>query len=471
MEKNIHTLVILALFVCFSSCSDWLDVKPKKTVEEEELFSREIGFKEALTGVYIKMASTDLYAKNLSYGFLDILGQRYKHDFTGVVSYQDELYYTFPSSVTETITSTIWGKMYNIIADLNNLLFWIDKNKRVFTTPNYYEIIKGEALGLRAFLHFDLLRMFGPVYKENPDAASICYRSVFSRDAKELLPARVVADSIIVDLLRAEKILTGTDPLLFDFPQQVSEEQAMEGDRFLVYRHKRMNLYAVKAMLARGYLYMQNKEKAAEYAREVIDSKMFELISDNSVDRIFSTEIVFSIYVDKFADQLVNEFDRNFKIAGRQFLEEMFDVANDGANDIRVREGVAFDYDANNVSSRKFKQDNLWPSIESTIPLIRLPEMYYILAECEDDYAVSARYLNMVREMRGIEGTGYDTPAAKLIDLEKEYRKEFYGEGQLFYFYKRNFYTSFLHCPVAPLNEKNYVFSLPENEVLFGKTN
>ena len=471
MEKNIHTLVILTLFVCFSSCADWLDVKPKKTVEEEELFSREIGFKEALTGVYIKMASTDLYAKNLSYGFLDILGQRYKHDFTGVVSYQDELYYTFPSSVTETITSTIWGKMYNIIADLNNLLFWIDKNKRVFTTPNYYEIIKGEALGLRAFLHFDLLRMFGPVYKENPDAASICYRSVFSRDAKELLPARVVADSIIVDLLRAEKILTGTDPLLFDFPQQAWEEQAMEGDRFLVYRHKRMNLYAVKAMLARGYLYIQNKEKAAGYAREVIDSKMFELISDNSVDRIFSTEIVFSIYVDKFADQLVNEFNRNFKIAGRQFLEEMFDVANDGANDIRVREGVAFDYDANNVSSRKFKQDNLWPSIESTIPLIRLPEMYYILAECEDDYTESARYVNMVREMRGIEGTGYDTPAAKLIDLEKEYRKEFYGEGQLFYFYKRNFYTSFLHCPVAPLSEKNYVFSLPENEVLFGKTN
>lgn len=265
--------------------------------------------------------------------------------------------------------------------------------------------------------------------------------------------------------------MTGADPLLFDFPRQASEEEAMEGDRFLVYRHKRMNLYAVKAMLARVYLYVQNKEKAAEYASEVINSGIFELVSDNSTDRIFSTEIIFSIYVDKFADQLVNEFTRNFKIAGRQFFEEMFDIATDGANDIRVREGVAFDYDANNVSSRKFKQDNLWPSIESTIPLIRLPEMYYILAECEEDYTTSASFLNMVRDIRGIDGTGYDSPATKLAEIEKEYRKEFYGEGQLFYFYKRNFYTSFLHCPVAPLSEKNYVFSLPENEVLFGKTN
>lgn len=149
--RKIYVLVILALLVSFSACSDWLDVKPKKTVEEEELFSREIGFKEALTGAYIKMANTNLYAKNLSYGFLDILGQRYKHDFTGVVSYQDELYYTFPSSVTESLTMTIWENMYNVIADLNNLLYWADKNKKVFTTAHYYEVIKGEALGLRAF--------------------------------------------------------------------------------------------------------------------------------------------------------------------------------------------------------------------------------------------------------------------------------------------------------------------------------
>ena len=79
MRKNIIISAVLVLFVGMTSCSGWLDVKPKKTVEEEELFSREIGFKEALTAAYIKMANTNLYAKNLSYGFIDILGQRYEN--------------------------------------------------------------------------------------------------------------------------------------------------------------------------------------------------------------------------------------------------------------------------------------------------------------------------------------------------------------------------------------------------------
>ena len=54
---------------------------------------------------------------------------------------------------------------------------------------------------------------------------------------------------------------------------------------------------------------------------------------------------------------------------------------------------------------------------------------------------------------------------------DKEYRKEFYGEGQLFYFYKRNGYTTFLHSPLSNMTESNYMFSWPDDETLFGKTN
>ena len=62
MKKYIVSICLGMVFL--SSCSNWLDVQPKTTVEEEKVFSRELGFKEALTGVYIKMASTDLYARN-----------------------------------------------------------------------------------------------------------------------------------------------------------------------------------------------------------------------------------------------------------------------------------------------------------------------------------------------------------------------------------------------------------------------
>ena len=96
------------LIVClglFASCSNWLDVQPKTMVEEEEVFSRELGFKEALAGIYIKMATTDLYARNLSYGFIDILGQRYQAGDAN--TYQNALWYTFPSTSTESLISLL----------------------------------------------------------------------------------------------------------------------------------------------------------------------------------------------------------------------------------------------------------------------------------------------------------------------------------------------------------------------------
>lgn len=458
-------IVICLGILFFSSCSNWLDVKPKTTVEEEEVFGRELGFKEALTGIYIKMASKDLYAKNLSYGFLDILGQRYQP--TNIDSYQDELWYTFPSKKTESYTTAIWGKMYNVIANINNLLYYCDKKKDVFTTENYYEIIKGEALGLRAFLHFDLLRMFGPIYKENPTAKRIAYRTVFNREPKEMQPSNIVLDSIIADLKEAEILLKDTDPLNFEFP--VESEENMTGDRFLVYRHKRMNLYAVKAMLARVNLYAGNKTEAENYANQVIDSRQFDFVADVA-DLLRSKEIVFSIYVDDFDQQVEEEFATSgqYYISTSEFLNEMFDVDADGTNDFRIREGVSFDYGLNGITTRKYKQDKMWPSTEGTIVMIRLAEMYYILAECATDPKVTEGFLNKVREIRGVDPVSC-TETTKLYEIEKEYRKEFYGEGQLFFFYKRHGYTTFLYSPMLKMVEKNYMFSWPENEELFGK--
>lgn len=466
MKKYIVSICLSALF--FSSCSNWLDVKPKTTVEEEEVFSNELGFKEALTGIYIKMTSTDLYARNLSYGFLDVLGQRYQ--IKNTTDYQDELWYTFPSTHTESYTEKIWSEMYNVIANVNNLLYYCDKNRQVFTSEHYYEIIKGEALGLRAFLHFDLLRMYGPIYKDNSTAKRIAYRTEFNREAKEMQPSNVVVDSIIFDLKKAEMLLKDTDPLNFEFPKMDYDEEDMKGDAFLVYRHKRMNLYAVKALLARVYLYAGNKTEAANYANQVISSDCFELIGD-ATDILRSKEIIFSVYVDKFDQQVTEITDKDdYYINKESFLNEIFDVAKDGTNDLRIREGVAFDYGSNKITMRKYKQDNLWASTKGTVVLVRLSEMYYILAECAKTADETASWLNKVRDIRGVDPV-VCTENTRLSEIEKEYRKEFYGEGQLFFFYKCHAYTTFLHCPVNNMTESNYMFSWPDNEILFGKTN
>ena len=142
------------------ACKDWLDVKPKTAVEEDVLFSTEQGFKENLTGIYLLLASKDLYGRELSYGITDILAQRYEPGGGSDIpelKFADNDWYKFPSVKTEGYVNSIWKNMYKVIANINNFLTWIDKNKEVLTTPDYYEIMKGEALGLRvATLRADL---------------------------------------------------------------------------------------------------------------------------------------------------------------------------------------------------------------------------------------------------------------------------------------------------------------------------
>ena len=55
--------------------------------------------------------------------------------------------------------------MYQDIANINNLLAYLETNGHYITTEGYWEMIS-EALGLRAFHYFDLLRMWGPIYAQ-----------------------------------------------------------------------------------------------------------------------------------------------------------------------------------------------------------------------------------------------------------------------------------------------------------------
>ena len=472
--KIYHWIIACCLLLPLGGCSNWLDVIPEDSVDEKDLFSTGEGYRNALNGVYRQMSQTSMYGQQMSWGFIDVLGQLYNtqklsnYSAYGIAGKN----YAYRDETVKSVIQVIWSNTYNSIANCNNIVGRItgEDPSKFRGGEAEQHMIQGEALALRAFLHFDLLRMFGPVYKDNPTSKRITYRTEFSKEIKELQPSNVVMDSIISDLKKAETLLTGTDPLNFEFPVSDYEEEDMGGDRFLVYRHKRMNLYAVKALLARVYLYAGNKTEAENYANQVIGSGYFDLIGDAS-DVLRSKEIVFSVYVDDFDQQVATITNGNtYYISKEEFLDELFDVANDGSNDLRIREGVGFDYGTHGITMRKYKQENLWASTEGTVVLIRLSEMYYILAECAATPEEAAGYLNKVREMRGIDPT-VCTEANRLNEIEKEYRKEFYGEGQLFYFYKRNGYTTFLHSPLSNMTESNYMFSWPDDETLFGKTN
>lgn len=463
---NYYIFTFLLLSLC--SCNNWLDVKPKTNTDERDLFATEEGFKEALTGAYIRSAQSTLYGRPLTYGFLEILAQSYRPlDASSAEIFQKPEYYDFSNAnaTTASYTSSIWSNAYYVIGNLNNLLFWLEENRSALRTKNYYEIIKGEALGLRSYIYFDLLRMFGPVYKVDPTQASLPYRTSFDREAKKMEPADKLLNHIISDLGEAEQLLTGKDPL--------NMLSATSGDGFLGLRFKRMNLLAVNALMARAYLYQGNKPMAMKYAEQVIDSKKFNLVRSNLNNKIMSGEIIFSLHIDKMQANITDVIlpTSNYLISGVEYFNEQFNVAEDGMNDWRVRDPDGFIPTGGKYMMQKFVQTGLSLGIAETMPLMRLPEMYFIMSECEPDLTKAATYLNAVRSARGVDMVEFTDENDRMRRLEVEYRKEFYGEGQIWYFYKRNYYRSFLHCPLPLLYEPNYVFSVPDNEQKFVNVN
>ena len=481
MGKRFIYINWLVLGILLTACSDWLNVQPKTSVQEEKLYGSEYGFKDVLTGFYIKMGNTGLYGKELTYGFLDVLAGRYDNTITAgnLYNYQKEY---------ETLKNEIWSNSYNLIANINNFLYYIDKNREVIRKTDYYEIMKGEALGLRAFLHFDLLRMFGPIYKINPTVDSICYCSRLDKQATPRLPAQAVVDSVLRDLRQAEILLDGHDS-----EQYTADEYNENRDAFLVLRQLRMNIWAVRAMLARVYLYkgdMDSKALAYNYAKRVIASPYFSLAESNSRNRILFSEHLFSLHIYEMEKMMETDFgaaasDKLYAL--QETIDQLYEKGSGYSTDFR-QNNYYFQNIEGKLVFKKFDQSGYADKYDGAeiMPLIRLPEMYYIAAECAIDASESADLLNTVRHYRSIPesldiqaGQEYDEPDSRpdvdhsqtrrVNELMKEYQKEFYGEGQLFYFYKRHYYRNFFNCHLSgELQLEHYSPQIPDEEKIFG---
>lgn len=464
MKKIIYILV--SLFV-LSSCSDWLDVAPNTDVPAKELFTTENGFTSALAGLYIVMTEEDTYGKNLSFGLIEQLAQMYDKlpdgtsDRSSVYIYDRE---TSGAYNTKGVLANVWQSQYHIIANANNLLKWWNLNaEAVIADENTRNMIRGEALALRAFLHFDLLRGWGPMnYAGSSEAKEMrCmpYRTVADHSKQPLLPAKDIVGNIIRDLQEARECMSYEKNL--DLGAQTNS------------RSLRFNYHAVNAMLARVYNYAGVKDSAALYAKMVIDECGLSLQSGNDNDPILSKEFLFGLSMHELKDNLSEYFAYGDKIQTKYYLNlstlnAIYETVGSESEDMRAQ-GTAFhrNNELQNAISLKYIDND-----HEVIPLIRLPEMYYIVCESAISGEEAATYVNNVRNKRGIskaKDVSCDTDELRIAALNKEYRKEFYGEGQYFWFLKSHGITgTLMHCPEVMLVEENFVFPLPDAEVEYG---
>ncbi|WP_207534196.1 RagB/SusD family nutrient uptake outer membrane protein [Desertivirga arenae] len=495
MNIKVFLPIILAgLF--FSSCNKWLDVQPESEISAPILFSTESGFQEALNGVYNRGTQPDLYGKELTVGTPEVLAQNYTLVSADAFDYRQTGLYNYKHQKFIERKDSIWIGLYNAITNCNLILSNIDEKQSIFAGQNY-NLIKGESLALRAYLHFDLLRLFAPSFIRNPNATGIPYVNTYSKDVTPMSSVRESLDKIIADL-EAAKTLMAADPIrsaayIINYPTVTDTTKNTEENSpvlFLQNRRHRMNYFAVCGTLARVYLYKNDKTNALNNALAVIQANRFpwtnpsdfNAFDESKKDRILYKELIFSWYIP----QMKKEFQDNWFRTGSSgmYIESdpaktLYETGGVGGNDLRYKQWLSprSEQGRNPMEIVKYRRNPLSSEESANLhylvaPAIRLSEMYYIAAECtySTDPGRAVAYVNQVRTIRGIgEPLQVSSEEQFITELLKECRKEWYAEGQIFYMYKRlNRGIVGQTGVVTPPSDNVFVLPLPNDEILFG---
>ena len=464
--KKIHYIYIAVAIVTLTSCNDWLDVQPHSQIEDTELFSTEGGYKEALSGVYSSMVSTSTYAKEMTYGFIGVLGQEWDYYSSG--QYDAVAAYEYDAAYPTNYINAIWKTNYEGIANVNNLLEHIDDSKSLFSKDNY-EVIKGESLALRAMLHFDLLRCFGLSFAVDSLKPSIPYSTELDYHVARQLNVHEVAERVLADLLKAEQLLKVGDPIVTG--RTITE---IDDNGYLINRRLHLNYYAVKGLQARVYMWMGRYTQAWNAANEVIQSKVFTWSTvdnmNHGYDRCLADEHIFALnnltLKADIADIYFDEGSSSSFAVTRDRLLTYFDYATqDYRYTFLFKSGTGTTFDNRYITKYdESASSDSWYRYK--MPLMRLPEMYLICSEAEyrnEDTDAALQTLNQLRTKRNLP-TLQELPADFNTELINEYRREFLGEGQLFFLYKRLNHPTIAYSDIDPVATRSYTFPLPLSE-------
>ena len=429
----------VGITIAATSCEGFLDITPDGQVKRDEMLATNEGVEDALYGVYAKLRNNTLYGQEMYFSSLEIMSQTlYCYGNTGVTALGQ---YDYNNTTVKNVFAMIWNDMYNNISNVNSVL-----NAPLVDGANAYpaNIYKGEALALRAMMHFDLMRLFAEQITVNPNAKGIPYATEFSLKTPDFETLAENYNHVLADLQEAERLLA-------------DEGEYENTTSFMADRQIHLNLHAVRALMARVFLTKGDKEKALEYAEKVIAQSGRQLKTKteviNDVAGVLSKkECLFGVYFSGFYTQVSAKLQQTISYSSLDLRGDFMEMYEKGVSGLDFRTTAYFTsvdmggtakyrlskftdiYDLqNNASARP-------ADLIQGINMIRLPEMYYIAAECllDKDYPKALDYFNEVVTNRGLDalsGEGEETLTQEVINTERY--KEMIGEGQTFFNMKR----------------------------------
>lgn len=441
---KLYCFVFLLLMVV-TSCESFTEIEvPQSQLTGPAVFEDVNTANAALVNAYARLREEGMVT-GTAFGLSHLLGN-YADELTfygSNTSFQSFNNHTLVPS--NSFLATLWNTSYSQLYALNSIIEGLDNTSAIAEEDK--EKLKGEALFLRAYIHFYLTNCFGEIpyitttnYLQN---ATVSKNSIAE-----------VNQNIVQDLEDAIALL----PLNYPSSERV-----------------RANKYVAKAMLARQHLYLGNWEQAESAATAVLNSGVYTW--ELNVANVFLKEnpgIVWALHPGiaglntKDARTFVFSIGPPTRPALSQDLINEFEL-----NDTRrtnwtrtITNGSQSWYHA-----YKYKKTlNTGTSQEYTI-LFRLAELYLIRAEAraeQDNTTAALEDLNKVRNRAGLANSIAVTKAQILAAVLQERKMELFTEqGHRWLDLKRTGNAATVLSPIKPNWQNTHiVFPLPEAELL-----
>jgi hypothetical protein len=444
---KVTLLMSLLLFGIISnimvSCDNFTEVDlPASQLPATSIFEDKATATAAMVDIYAKIRDNGLLTGNPT-GLSSQLGL-YTDELT---LYDGELnFYNNAILPSGYEISELWNSSYSQIYAANSVIEGV-QNSTALAEADRNEL-KGEALFVRALLHFSLLNLFGDIpyihttdYKQN--------RSVHR------IPEREVYQLIKADLNDAKALLP---------------------ENYITAERVRPNKWTVQAFLARVNLYSQAWDEASEAASAVLNQSGL-YIQEPNIDKIFLKDATTTIW------QLMPDLEGGNTIEAATFS---FISGPPPASAISAELLAAFSTDdlrkthwitavTNGVETwyhtSKYKEPYDTGSSREHSIVFRLAEQYLIRAEArahQGDLIGAKEDLNVVRHTAGLADTSAISAAEIINAVLEERRLELFTEfGHRFFDLKR---TGMLDTVLTPIktgwNSTDRLFPLPESELL-----
>ncbi|MDR6785273.1 hypothetical protein ABIE26_003972 [Pedobacter africanus] len=445
--KIYRSLLLLVILCSIAACSNFTDVDlPSSQLGTGSVFESKATANAAITEIYSKIRERGLLT-GFNSGLSVQLGLYADElQFYGLALSAQANFYNNSLIATGNETSTLWTESYNQIYAANSVVEGINKSLALQTLDK--DQIMGEALFVRALIHFYLVNSFGPIpyikttnYQQNRVASRMPEVEVYALVKSDLEQS--------ITLLPAQYI--GTERV-------------------------RPNKWAAQALLARVCLYMQKWNEASNAASAVIEQSTLYAWPTN-LNTVFVKESLSTIWQLMPANNTQNAYEGNSFIfiqgppASVAISNSLFGAFAD--NDLRrgqwlnkITTGTSSWY-----HSYKYKERTTTTASKEYSVVLRIAEQYLIRAEVrahQGNLTGAKEDLNKVRNLAGLTNSTANTADEIIEAVLQERRVELFTEfGHRFFDLKRTGKLDLVLSPLKPQwGTNDRLFPIPESELL-----